>query len=91
MGYKSFIDYLIKFIPFLEPYPVWVKLIFCVWLFLIPVIITCLLFTKPSPKEPVVVREPDSVSEKKQVFVPAIDIEFLTTMNDEHNFVTGHL
>lgn len=86
MGDKSKLETLFSLVPFLEPYPAWVKIIICCWIVLTAVLIMCILFTRPSSKKPVVVREPVSVSEKKQDFVPLIDIEFSTTMKDEHNF-----
>lgn len=75
-----------KIITSIALYPAGVKGIVAVWIVVTAVMIICLIYYRPSSKEPVVVRKPDSVSEKKQDFVPLIDIELLTTMRDEHNF-----
>ena len=77
---------IIKIITYISLYPAWVKGIVAFWIVVTAVMIICLIFARPSSKEPVVVREPDSVSKKKQDFVPLVDIEFFTTMKDEHNF-----
>ncbi len=77
---------IIKIINYIAQYPPWVKGFFVVWMVLTVGMVSCLIFYRPSSKEPLVVREPASVSEQKQDFVPLIDIELLTTMRDEHNF-----
>lgn len=87
MGDKSKLEALFSLVPFLEPYPAWVKIIICCWIVLTAVLFMCILFTRPSSKnEPLAEKKPASVSEQKQDFVPLIDIELLTTMIDEHNF-----
>ena len=85
MGDKSKLEALFSLVPFLEPYPVWVKLIICGWIVLTAVLAICLLFARPPSKDEPLAERKD-VSEQKQDFVPLIDIELLTTMKDEHNF-----
>ncbi len=75
---------IIKIINYIAQYPPWVKGFFVVWT---AVMIILLIFFRPSSKNELLAeKKPDSVSEKKQDFVPLIDIELLTTMRDEHNF-----
>ncbi len=45
---KSFISLLSSAIPFLAPYPFWVKSIVAVWIILTAIMVICLLFTRPS-------------------------------------------
>ncbi len=78
-----------KMITDIAQYPTWFKVIVAVCIQLVAVISICLLFfyKPPSKDNPLAEKKSASVSEKKQDFVPLVDIEFLTTMRDEHNFV----
>jgi len=49
---KGFIASLTSLIPFLQPYPAWVKGIFAGWILFTAFVLICLLFFRPSPNKP---------------------------------------
>lgn len=44
---KNFLGFLSSAIPFLAPYPVWIKAIVAIWLFFTAITVICLLFGRP--------------------------------------------
>jgi len=44
---KKFIENIIALIPFLSPYPFWVKVLIAIWIILLAIILISLLFARP--------------------------------------------